>query len=193
MANDADAIPARLAGNLVALRRARGISQAQLAAQAGVPRSTIAHIETGAGNPSLHNLTRLAAALGVGIDELLSERPTAVRLTAADAVARESRGVGVTVIHLLRDPARGVEIDRIELAAAATMRGQPHLGGTHEYLMPIAGRVRVAVGRTWHDVEAGAVLAFPGDQPHSYRNPDREPASAISVVLPVVLPVPAPP
>ncbi len=54
----------RWAGNLLRSARAKkGVSQAQLAALAGVPRSTVERIEAGHRQPSLITLSRLLAAI----------------------------------------------------------------------------------------------------------------------------------
>ena len=62
--DDDRAAGAHLARNLTGLRHARGLTQEALARGAALPRSTIANLESGAGNPSLANLARahLAAA-----------------------------------------------------------------------------------------------------------------------------------
>lgn len=57
---------------LAEVRRAHGMTQEQLAAASGVHRVTIARIERGYGNTcTLDTISRLAAALGVTIDELM--------------------------------------------------------------------------------------------------------------------------
>ena len=56
------------AGNIVRLARAKaGVSQAQLAQLAGVPRSTVERIEAGARQPSLPTLGRLLAAVDLDL------------------------------------------------------------------------------------------------------------------------------
>lgn len=53
-----------LAANLLRLARAKaGVTQAQLAAMAGVPRSTVERIEAGTRQPSLPTLAKLFAAV----------------------------------------------------------------------------------------------------------------------------------
>ncbi len=53
-----------LAANLLKLARAKtGVSQAQMAALAGVPRSTVERIEAGTRQPSLPTLGKLLAAV----------------------------------------------------------------------------------------------------------------------------------
>src|ERR1700760_1240766 len=61
-----------LADNIKALRTARGLSQQQIAKAAGVPRATWTHLESGAGNPTLAVLGKVATALQVRLDELLA-------------------------------------------------------------------------------------------------------------------------
>jgi transcriptional regulator with XRE-family HTH domain len=65
-------VAGHLAHNLAALRHARALTQDALAKAAGVPRSTIANLESGDGNPSLIVLVKVAQALGAPIDELLA-------------------------------------------------------------------------------------------------------------------------
>ncbi len=61
-----------LANNLKHLRAQRGTTQAKLAKQAEFPRSTLATLEVGEGNPTLNVLVRLSLALQVSIEELMS-------------------------------------------------------------------------------------------------------------------------
>jgi XRE family transcriptional regulator, regulator of sulfur utilization len=60
----------------------------------------------------------------------------------------------------------------MEFAPGASMRGTPHLPGTREYFTCLAGRVTIFVAGERFDLAAGDVLAFPGNVPHSYKNPD---------------------
>ena len=179
-------VSAYLAHNLSMLRQQRNMSQQQLSQRAGIPRSTITHMESGDGNPSLNNLCKLAAALNVGIEELLSRPRNAVTLLRAADIPVLSRAAGKVRVHkLMPDKVRGIEIDRVEIKPNSTMGGKPHIGGSKEYLMTLAGELVVSVAGEDHTVRAGDVLAFPGDQRHSYRNPSSKRAEALSVVLPM--------
>jgi transcriptional regulator with XRE-family HTH domain len=181
-----DSLAGNLSLNLLALRRERSWTQRQLAERAGVPRSTVANMESGAGNPSLVNLARVAAALGLGIEELLARPRNACKLIRAAEVVVRSRSRGRVRIHkLLPERVRGLEIDRIDLAPSASMGGTPHVLGTKEYCYCLEGALQVLVSGQAFELGAGDVLAFPGDQRHSYRNPGRTPAIALSVVVPV--------
>ena len=54
------------------LRRARGLSQEELAFKAGVHRTYLGGIEQGTRNPALNNIAAIAKALGVSLPELFS-------------------------------------------------------------------------------------------------------------------------
>lgn len=62
-----------LAANLKRLRAERGWSQEQLAHEAGLHRTFIAHVERKMRNISIDNIDRLAVALGVTSSLLLAE------------------------------------------------------------------------------------------------------------------------
>lgn len=63
----------RLLGqNVRACRLERGMSQEQLAFEAGMKRTYLSDLERGTRNPSVRAVGRLAAALGVSPAELLS-------------------------------------------------------------------------------------------------------------------------
>ena len=175
-----------LAVNLLALRRKKGVSQNQLSELADIPRSTITHMESGDGNPSLSNLCKLAAALSISIEELLSRPRSECTLLKAAKVPVLDRSSGKVRVHkLMPDTVRGIEIDKVEIQGHSSMSGRPHLLGSKEYLMTLAGEVTVSVAGEDYAVAAGDVLAFPGDQRHAYRNSKSRPAVALSVVLPM--------
>jgi len=102
------------------IRRARHLSQRQLAGRMQVPRTYISKIENGKAIPTLGSLERLANALGVGVCHLVRD-------------ARSRRDEEVAAI--LSDPL---------LAEIATLL--PHLDSLHRTL--IYGQVRdMAMGR----------------------------------------------
>ncbi len=57
--------------NLRAYRRARSMTQEQLAEKTGLTHSWISHYENGRRLPSVLNLIKLADALNISIDELV--------------------------------------------------------------------------------------------------------------------------
>lgn len=62
-----------LSRNLRELRAAKGFSQEDLALEAGLHRTFVAHVERGARNISIDNIEKLAIALGVRCADLLRD------------------------------------------------------------------------------------------------------------------------
>lgn len=60
---------------LAAFRRAAGLSQVELAEALGVTQSSVAYWETAAKPPRSEIIGKMAAALGVRVEELLGEGP----------------------------------------------------------------------------------------------------------------------
>jgi transcriptional regulator with XRE-family HTH domain len=60
--------------NVRKFRQQEGISQAQLAYEAGLPSNTIARIERGEMNTSVSNVFRIAAALNIEPGELFKAK-----------------------------------------------------------------------------------------------------------------------
>lgn len=57
----------------VNMRKERGMTQAELARRAGIPRSNITRFESGTYNPSLEMLVKIAAALNMKLQINLAE------------------------------------------------------------------------------------------------------------------------
>ena len=173
-----------LARNLVSLRHTRSLTQDGLAKGAGVPRSTIANLESGEGNPSLSVLVKVAATLGVPIDELLASARAMVRRWPAGEVARKAKGRGVTIRQLVPEPVPDSMMEVMDFAPGAVMGGTPHLPGTREFFTCLEGKVRLLIAGEVYPLDTGDVLAFPGNLPHSYQNADgAAPARGVSVVI----------
>lgn len=173
-----------LSTNLEQLRKKRRLTQTTLANHAGMPRSTIAHLESGLSNPSLRNLAKIASALRVSIEELLARPRAECEILRAKDIPRADRGHGsVKLYRLLPDSLPGLQMERMEILPGGFMRGVPHVQGAKEYLACLSGNVRVTVAGESYELQSGDVLAFPGDQLHAYHNPGRNLSVSISVVV----------
>lgn len=174
-------VAGHLAENIKSLRESRGLSQAQVAKLAGIPRPTWTNLESGGANPTLGVLLKVAEALHVRLDELLGPPQRTGELTRAADLPVRTRG-GVTVCKLLPEATPGLEIERMELPPGKTMTGVPHTPGTREYLTCETGRITLSVSGDVFELSPGDVVVFRGDQRHGYRNPGRGRAVAYSVV-----------
>jgi len=170
-----------LADNLRRLRDERGLSQQQMSRISGIPRPTWASLESGSANPTLSVLARAAAALQVSIEELVGPPRSACQFFPAGTIPARRRG-DAELRSLLPEAIPGIDIGRMELAPGAVLKGVPHTRGTREYLSCESGEIElIASGERWL-LGPGDALVFRGDQRHTYRNPGRRRAVAVSVV-----------
>jgi transcriptional regulator with XRE-family HTH domain len=172
----------RIGRNVRELRGARGQSQQQMARLSGLPRATWQHLESGASNPTVSVLHKVALALQVSVEELISPPRAACRFYAAGTLPKKARGA-CTVSRLLPDQIPGMTIERMELPAHAAITGIPHTDGTREYLTCETGALVLTVAGEQWTLHPGDVVVFRGDQKHGYSNPGSKPAVGYSVVL----------
>lgn len=170
-----------LAWNVRRAREARGWSQADLAARSGVPRATVSRVEAGDANPSFHAVLSLAAALDCSLDELVALPGAGERLVPASELPIRRRG-GASLRPLLPEPLPGWLLERIELEPGARHTGAPHAAGSREFLACERGVMVLRTALHRWELKPGDVVAYAGDQAHTYSNPGHEPAVAITVV-----------
>ncbi len=164
------------------LRQTRGLSQQRLSEVSGIPRPTLASLETGTANPTLTVLSKAATAFNVSIEELIGPPRSEFQFIPAVKVRGRKRQ-GAIVRPLVPEAIPGLEISRTELEPGGRMVGIPHKTGTREYLTCERGQVELVAGGEHHLLNEGDMLVFRGDQRHSYINPDKRRRSvSISVV-----------
>jgi transcriptional regulator with XRE-family HTH domain len=170
-----------LADNIKALRETRGLSQQQIAKAAGIPRATWTHLESGAANPTLAVLIKVANALQVRLDELLGPPRRPARFLKANELPARTKGQ-VAIRKLLPEPLPGLDLERMVLPPGARMAGVPHTPGTREYLTCERGTVELAVAGEKYTLLEGDVVSFRGDQRHAYHNPGSSTSVAYSAI-----------
>jgi transcriptional regulator with XRE-family HTH domain len=176
-----DIASSNLAQNMRDLRAARNLSQVALARMAGIPRPTVANLESGSANPTLSVLLRLANTLQVLIEELIAPPRGTGRLVRSEDLHQRTIG-RVSIRKPLPDPMPGLEIERMEMPPNDHLVGLPHTRGTREYLICESGSMVLTAGGSRWTLSTGDVLVFRGDQRHSYHNPGTIPAIAYSFV-----------
>ena len=177
-----DTISGYIAQNMKALRQSRNLTQEQLARLAGIPRATWANLESGSANPTITVLARIAAALQVPLEEIISPPKAITKYYPAGSIPKRRRG-GVEIRNLLPDQLPGVQLERLELPPGAKMVGTPHRLGTREYLACEMGQVELLVAGEPYQLAPGDVVVFRGDQKHSYLNRADAVAVAYSAIV----------
>ena len=166
-----DAFVRGVAANIRELRRQAGLTLAELAAAAGLGKSTLAQLESGRANPSVETLWAIASALEVPFARIVEEPGPAVRVVrAADVpVLRSAETPGWAGRALAATDRRGTfEIYALDLEPGTTRHAQAHHAGVTEYLLVVSGRLRAGPETEPVELSAGDLLTFAADVPHVY-------------------------
>jgi transcriptional regulator with XRE-family HTH domain len=171
---------ARVGASLRALRRARDLSQQDLAQLAGVTASAISQAERTERGLSLATLARLSSALGVTIDDLLhGDDPEIYRI--GRRTDEPDRGFE-PAITLLGDALSELRVDLIHLDARATSRPTESQPGTG--IVAVAeGLVQVQIAGQTPAVRAGEVLVADSGRVEGWRNIGRGRAALFWIVV----------
>jgi len=105
------------------LREARGLTLQDIGDLWEISRSSVAGWEAGSSNPSIDKLPKLARALGVTVDQLLSDRPTLAtpEQPAVDGIDPE---VLVGIIGVLKElPRDGQQLALAQLQNIGSVLG----------------------------------------------------------------------
>ncbi len=157
----------RVAASLRALRRTRHLSQHDLGDLAGVSASAISQVERSERGLSLSTLVRLAAALGITIDDLLrGEDPGLYRIGRRTDDPRD--GLEHTVA-LLGNGSTDLRIDLVHLGPRESGAPAETLPGTG-IVAVASGLVQVQVAGQAPAIRHGEVLVADSEQIAGWRN-----------------------
>ena len=86
-----------------------------------------------------------------------------VRKWTVEEIGSRQRGQGVAERPLVPEPTPEGLLYVMDFTPDVRLRARPHLPGTREYFTCLDGRVEIVVAGHRHELEAGDVLAFPGN------------------------------
>ncbi|WP_344220609.1 XRE family transcriptional regulator [Kribbella sancticallisti] len=164
-------ISGTVGSNLRHRRQERQMSLADLAAAAGIGKTTLHALELGEGNPTLSTLWALAAALEVPLGALLEDEPEPVTVVRAEEGPWvDGDSVHARLLHRLN--VRGsVEVYELEVDQARQL-SEAHLPGVQECLVVTRGRVKAGPADAPVDLGAGDSIHHQAAQPHLYEGLD---------------------
>jgi transcriptional regulator with XRE-family HTH domain len=165
-----------VASNVRALRLDAGLTLADLAAQAGLGKSTLAQIESGKANPSVETLWAIGAALRVPFARLVEAPQPALRVVRSADVApmRSDEAPGWTGRLLAAAQRRGTfDLYLIDLEAGAARHADPHHTGVVEHMVVVEGHLRVGPASGPVELRSGDLVTFSADVPHLYEALER--------------------
>jgi transcriptional regulator with XRE-family HTH domain len=167
----ANVSPASLvAASLRRERERTGLSMTDLARRAGVAKSTLSQLESGAGNPSVETLWALAVALGVPFSRLVDPPRAPVRLIRpgeGPVMYSEQANYAATLLASCPPGARR-DIFRVLVQPGDPRISQPHNPGTSEHLILSTGKALAGPVSEPVEVSPGDYLSYPGDEQHIF-------------------------
>lgn len=174
-----------LSENLRRLRASAGLTQAELAAKAGIPRATLASMEQSGSNPGIQSVQAVARALGLGLDELIDARPAERHYLVGPKEQQDYRADAGRFSARLVSPiaSKGVAIHRVVMQPGCHSVGRPHPPGAQEFFLCLAGVAVIEIEGDAVEVPSGHLLQFPGHHRHIYRNRGEAVCEAVSSVV----------
>lgn len=151
-------------------RERAGISLTELARRAGLAKSTLSQLESGAGNPSVETLWALATALEVPFSRLVDPPRPAVRvIRAGEGPAAHSDRADYTATLLASSPPHARrDLYRVTAEPGEARVSAPHPPGTAEHVVLGAGRALAGPSSEPVELGPGDYLSYPGDAPHVF-------------------------
>lgn len=180
-----DGLPS-LGATLLRLRRARSLTLDGFAARSGISKSMLSQIERDKTNPTVGTLWRIADALDVSINSILSpaQPPSAVQVQPGYAMPAFSSADGRMHWRILGPVSLAGRFEWYELRADphSETASDPHEAGAIEHLTMLEGKLSVTSGDYDCEVAVGATARYQADVRHVIRNQGAVPALALIVV-----------
>ncbi len=166
-----DAFVRAVASNIRTLRAQAGLTLADLAAAAGLGKSTLAQLESGKANPSVETLWAITAALKVPFARIVEEDRPSLRVVRASEVQPllSSETPGWAGRLLSASHSRGTfDLYALDLEQGAVRHADAHHAGVTEHLVVVVGRLRAGPANAPVLLEQGDLVTFAADVPHVY-------------------------
>ena len=186
MPTPSDSPDALVARRLRVVRRARGLSQRELARRTGVGSGTISQIEAGATQPSVSVLKKILAGVPMDLATFFSfELPEAVSPVVRKAEMVDIGAPGVAYLLLAASrPGRALQMlhEFYEPGRDSGRRALAHEG--EECGLVVAGTLELTVGDEVFELARGDGYYFASTTPHRFRNTGESVCEVVSACTP---------
>ncbi|RWF28207.1 MAG: XRE family transcriptional regulator [Mesorhizobium sp.] len=178
-----------LAGDIRALRKARGLTLAEIGLKLGRSVGWVSQVERGLSVPSLGDLRAFAELFGVPLSlffghEVPTEKERGVVVRAGSRRSLGTSESGLVEELLSPDLGGSFEMLRSVFAPGAELKTEARRP-TEEAGYVVSGVFEIEIAGVWHRLGEGDSFRFEG-KPFRWRNPGAEPAVVIWVVSPPV-------
>jgi len=184
-----DTINPTLGADLRALRKARGLTLSELAAQLGRSVGWMSQVERDKSEPALDDLRQIARALDVSVSSLFRAKATDESEIGIVVRSGARRPIGSREAGLVEELLSPDLTDDFEMVHSTFEPGSamsvPVTRPTQEVAYVVSGRLQLWVGDTQFDIAAGDSFRIRGE-PYRWANPYNQPCIAIWVIAPPV-------
>lgn len=161
--------------NLYRERKRQQLSMAELAAASGISKAMLSQIEADKVNPTIATLWKLAHALHVELESLVtggSKRKRRFEVIRKEMIVSLSTDRAGTRFEVLSPAsmAEDLELYRVTMEPGCLHSSQPHAKGTEEYVNVLDGKVRITAGESSAILEKGDFLIVQSDIEHAIEN-----------------------
>jgi transcriptional regulator with XRE-family HTH domain len=177
----AAAVQERIGEQVRAERIAAGLSQTELARRIGVTPSALSQVERGRHGLSGETLTRLWATLAVPFGPGTRSAAPPYRLARRGARQPVTPGPGLSGETVLQDPS-GLGVYELTVAAGSSGR-RPFETKKPELVLVLEGALELQLGQESRTLQQGEAILVPSQPVTGWRNPARDPARVLWVVL----------
>jgi transcriptional regulator with XRE-family HTH domain len=179
----------RLIGREIrSLRKARGVTLAELAQASGLSIGYLSLLERDRATPSIKALHAVSRALGVTISWFFetSDAPEAERDLVVRRTRRRRLDYSAGVVDELLSPnlAGALELLSCRFPPGASSGDEPYTHAGEEAGVVIRGRLELWVDGRTLTLEAGDSFGFQSALPHRYRNPGPDETEVIWAITP---------
>jgi transcriptional regulator with XRE-family HTH domain len=185
-------------GRLKQLRQQFGLSQRQLAENAGVPHGQISMIETNRSSPSVASLRKILGGFGITMSEFFEPdsatsnqvffTPAELRdLTSLLYQSNEAARQKITIKQVGDAKLHGLQVLQERYEPGADTGDSMIEHDANEGGIVISGEIEITVGGEVRVLKAGDAYLFNSREPHRFRNISDRPAEVISACTPPYL------
>ena len=148
---------------------------AELAAASGISKAMLSQIEADKVNPTIATLWKLAHALHVELESLVtggSKRRRRFEVIRKEMIVSLSTDRAGTRFEVLSPAsmAEDLELYRVTMEPGCLHSSQPHAKGTEEYVNVLDGKVRITAGESSAILGKGDFLIVQSDIEHAIEN-----------------------
>ncbi len=181
--------PYRIGEKLRALRLKKKLGLVELGKHTGLSPALLSKLERAKLFPTLPTLLRIALVFSVGLDYFFSDesqRHIVSVVRKDDRLRFPERPNTKDVAYFFEsldfaapEPKLNAFLADFEHVAPETLRLHQHVGV--EFLLTLAGKLELVIGGMPYELNAGDSIYFDSSVPHTYRNAQKKPCSAIVV------------